>query len=132
LAQNHLYRSVKDRKIAGIAGGIGEYLNIDSTIVRLIWILAILFGGAGFLAYLIAWIVIPEEKDSIGDNGPAEATIPSAAKTESTDGLNFFGILLIVLGGILLLREFVPYGLIRYFWPIIIIGLGIFLIIPRK
>lgn len=132
MAQNHLYRSVKDRKIAGIAGGIGEYLNIDSAIVRLIWLLAILFGGAGFLAYIIAWIVIPEKNDNINDNSTTERTIPNEDKTESTGGLNFLGVLLIVFGGILLLREFIPYGLIRYFWPIVIIGLGIFLIIPKK
>ena len=126
MAQKRLYRSIKDRKIAGIAGGIGEYLNIDSAIVRLIWLLAILFGGTGLLAYIIAWIFIPEAKDSINENDPTED------KTESTDDFNFVGILLIVTGGLLLLREIVPYGWVGYFWPIIVIGVGIFLIIPRK
>lgn len=129
---NHLYRSVKDRKIAGVAGGIAEYLKVDSAVVRLIWVLAILFGGAGFLAYLIAWIVIPVEKESLDRTVSGESPEPTVGKTESTGGLNFWGILLIVLGGILFLREFVPYQLTKYFWPTIIIGIGIFLLLPRK
>jgi phage shock protein C len=55
-----LYRSKKDRIIAGVCGGIAEYAKVDSTLVRLIWALSILFGGFGILAYIIALIVIPE------------------------------------------------------------------------
>lgn len=54
-----LYRSDKDKKIAGVCGGIAEYLNVDSTIVRLICILMILGYGAGLLAYIIAAIIMP-------------------------------------------------------------------------
>jgi phage shock protein C len=55
-----LYRSRRNRMIAGICGGLGDYLSVDPTIVRLIWIVS-LFAGFGFLAYLVAWILIPEE-----------------------------------------------------------------------
>ena len=54
-----LYRSKKNRVIAGVCGGIGEYFNIDPTIIRLLWILFIFMGGSGILAYIIAWIIIP-------------------------------------------------------------------------
>lgn len=57
-----LYRSKKNRVIAGVCGGIGEYFNIDPTIIRLLWILFIFLGGSGILAYIIAWIIIPQEK----------------------------------------------------------------------
>lgn len=133
MARNHLYRSVKDRKIAGVAGGIGEYLEIDPAIVRLVWLLAILFGGAGFLAYLIAWIVIPEAKVNTNEeNNVQEKTVPSVGKTELTGGLTFLGVLLIVIGIYLLVKQFIPFGLVNYFWPIIIISLGIFLLIPKN
>ncbi|KUK86086.1 MAG: Phage shock protein C, PspC [candidate division TA06 bacterium 34_109] len=56
-----LYRSRKDRKIAGVCGGIAEYFNIDSTIVRLLAVITIFFGGGGIIAYIISWIIIPEE-----------------------------------------------------------------------
>lgn len=57
--EKKLYRSDKDKKIAGVCGGIAEYLNVDSTIVRLICILMILGYGAGLLAYIIAAIIMP-------------------------------------------------------------------------
>jgi len=56
-----LYRSKTDRKIAGVCGGLGQYLDIDPVIVRLAWVIFTLAGGAGLLAYIIAWIIIPEE-----------------------------------------------------------------------
>lgn len=56
-----LYRSKANRKIAGVCGGIAEYLGIDPTIVRLVWVLSIFFGGFGVLAYLITWLVMPEK-----------------------------------------------------------------------
>ena len=58
-----LYRSKKDEKIAGVCGGIAEYLNIDSTLVRLIWALFILCAGSGLLAYIVCALVIPEKPD---------------------------------------------------------------------
>ncbi len=54
-----LYRSRQNRMIAGVCGGIGEHFDIDPTIIRLLWII-FLFTGAGFLAYLIAIVLIPE------------------------------------------------------------------------
>ncbi|HIQ76766.1 MAG TPA: PspC domain-containing protein [Candidatus Faecousia excrementipullorum] len=55
-----LYRSRTNRKIAGVCGGLGEYMNLDPTIIRLIWVLLILCAGTGLLAYLIAALIIPE------------------------------------------------------------------------
>ncbi len=60
-APKRLYRSRDDRMIAGICGGIAHYFNLDPTVVRLITVVAILFAGSAVLAYLIAWIVVPEE-----------------------------------------------------------------------
>lgn len=56
-----LYRSRTQRMIGGVCGGIAEYFNVDPTIIRLIWAFLIIFWGTGLLAYLIAWIIIPEE-----------------------------------------------------------------------
>ena len=57
-----LYRSYSDRKIGGVCGGLGEYLNVDPTIIRLA--AAFLFVATGFvpgiIAYVIAWVVVPE------------------------------------------------------------------------
>ncbi|MDR0915612.1 MAG: PspC domain-containing protein [Oscillospiraceae bacterium] len=60
--KKELFRSRHDRKIGGVCGGIAEYFGISTTIVRLIWALLILVGGTGLLAYIIAWVIIPEER----------------------------------------------------------------------
>lgn len=58
-----LYRSKKNRVIAGVCGGIGEYFNMDPTIIRLIWVLVAIFTAflPGIVAYLLAWAIIPEK-----------------------------------------------------------------------
>jgi phage shock protein C len=55
-----LYRSSTNYKLAGVCGGIGEYFNIDPTLIRLGWILFSVMGGAGVLAYIIAALVMPK------------------------------------------------------------------------
>ena len=56
-----LYRSKKQRMIAGVCGGVAEYLDADPTIVRLFWVIGSFFWGIGILAYLAAWIIVPEK-----------------------------------------------------------------------
>jgi len=56
-----LYRSRTDRMIGGVCGGLGEYLSIDSTVIRILYILFALTGGSGIFIYLILLLVIPEE-----------------------------------------------------------------------
>jgi phage shock protein C len=58
-----IYRSQEDRIIAGVCGGFAEYLGIDPTLVRLVWIFFTIFGGLGILAYIFSIILI-SEKDS--------------------------------------------------------------------
>ena len=63
--EKKLYRSKTEKKIAGVCGGLAKFLNIDVTIVRLIWAIVVVCGGAGLLAYLVCALVIPEEPDYI-------------------------------------------------------------------
>jgi len=58
-----LYRSRTDKKIAGVCGGLARYFGIDPVIPRLVWVVAILAYGAGLLAYIVCWIVIPMEPE---------------------------------------------------------------------
>ncbi len=55
-----LYKSQTDKKLCGVCGGFAEYLNIDPTIIRLIWAVLVLVVGTGVLAYIIAALVMPE------------------------------------------------------------------------
>ncbi|MCI8765161.1 MAG: PspC domain-containing protein [Lachnospiraceae bacterium] len=58
-----LHRSSKDKMICGVCGGLGEYLDVDPTLIRLIWVLLTCWAGMSILAYLIAAIIIPMESD---------------------------------------------------------------------
>ena len=62
IMKGKLYRSGENRMIAGVCGGLGEYFGIDPTIVRLAFILFFFAEGAGLLAYIIAWIILPEKE----------------------------------------------------------------------
>ena len=59
--EKKLYRSITDKKLAGVCGGLAQYLGMDVSIIRLIWILAVVFAGVGILAYIIAALVIPQQ-----------------------------------------------------------------------
>lgn len=56
-----LRRSRTDKMVAGICGGLGKYFGLDATILRLVFILLMIFAGTGLLAYLVMWLVIPYE-----------------------------------------------------------------------
>lgn len=59
-----LYLSDKDRKIAGVCGGLADYFGIDSTIVRILWALAVMVSyGTGFILYLVFWLIVPRERN---------------------------------------------------------------------
>ncbi len=55
-----LYKSNTDKKLCGVCGGIAEYFDVDSTIIRLAWVLLTLFVGCGIIAYIIAALVMPK------------------------------------------------------------------------
>jgi phage shock protein C len=74
--KKRLVRSTTDKKIAGVAAGLADYFDLDPTIIRVVWLLAFLCGGAGLLAYIILWIALPP-----GPTGVAATSAPSAPVT---------------------------------------------------
>ena len=71
-----LYRSKKDKMVGGVCGGLADYFDIDPTLVRVAWVLFTLAGGSGILAYIIAWIIIPEEPAQRGWSTGAGTSAP--------------------------------------------------------
>ncbi len=61
MSNKKLYRSRTDRKLCGVCGGLGEYFELDPTLIRLLWVIFTLMGGAGLLAYIICAIIVPQE-----------------------------------------------------------------------
>jgi phage shock protein C len=74
-----LRRSRTDHKIAGVCGGFADYLDLDVTLVRILWLMLVFFGGWGIFGYFIAWIVMPEEPLPQTSAATAMATIPQPA-----------------------------------------------------
>ena len=93
--EKRLYRSRTDRMIGGVCGGLGAYFGVDPTLIRLVFVLLLVFGGSGFLLYLILWIVLPEEGRTYAS--PEEAAragtqeIASRAKQFGEDIKSAFG-----------------------------------------
>ena len=64
-SSKRLYRSRKNKVLGGVCGGLGEYFDIDPSLIRLIWLLVVFMGGSGVLIYIILWIVLPEGENNI-------------------------------------------------------------------
>jgi len=131
-----LTRSRKDRYIAGVCGGLGEYFDIDSLIFRLIFLIVFFFGGAGLLIYIILWIAIPEEgedkrsqeigtKLKEGANKMAEEIKKNKHKASHNQIIG--GLLILTVGVIFLVNNFWPGLGMGKLWPLflIIIAIGI-------
>jgi len=78
-ARKKLMLSRTDNKIAGVCGGIANYLDMDATLVRILWVLLALFVGWGIVGYFIAWIIMPNEPLPQVSTAPAGSTVPQPA-----------------------------------------------------
>lgn len=125
-----LYRSQKEKMIAGVAGGIAEYLNIDPVLVRIGFIVTTFAGGFGFLTYIIAWIVIPEGPIGEPMQTPTDptpgATPPQQEIRRERDrrGSVIGGLVLIAMGSLFLADNFLPHFRMWDYWPLIFVAIG--------
>ncbi len=135
-----LYLSRNDKKLAGVCGGIAEYFDIDSTLVRLLWILFTLPGGAGLIVYIVAAVIMNEppshsshqgginlnknEAENIGDD--YDNTDQSHGKRNKDRDNMLIGGILVALGAFFLSRNLFNWSWLsmRYLWPLILIGIG--------
>ena len=71
MGDKKLYRSKDNTVFVGVCGGIGEYLNVDPTVIRLLWVIFTLAGGSGLIAYIVAALIMPypnnENKDMFNE-----------------------------------------------------------------
>ena len=155
-----LHRSNRDKVLFGVAGGLAEYFNVDSVLVRLAFVVTVFAGGAGLLAYIVLAIIMPKEEASAAEpvevmrenledigNQAAEAgrrlgeavrgapsTGQAGGPVASGDGRHrTFGLILIGVGIVLLLANLGVFWWFNWanFWPLILIALGIALLAGR-
>lgn len=137
---SRLYRSETNKVIAGVCGGLGDFFNVDPSLIRLIFVLIALFGGGGVLLYIILWLIIPTQSsiseithDSIKKN--ADEIKDSAQKfadrmkinTTKANSRTLFGVITLILGVMFLLGNF---GLFEFFhfaklWPLVLVIIGL-------
>ena len=116
-----LYRSRDDKFLGGVCGGLGEYFEIDPTLVRLITVvLTLASAGAAILGYILAWIIIP-----LRTEGAPERTDPIKYPSWSR---YLPGLVLVIIGALMLMREFWFWFRWNQVWPIALILFGIFLV----
>jgi len=101
--------------LAGVCGGLGRYLGVEPVLLRIAAVVLALANGVGVIAYVIAWILIPEE--------PAGQPVAAARAPRQETGRLVLGGALVVLGLVLLLDRIVP-DLQRLFWPLAVVAAG--------
>ena len=128
-----IYRSQEDRIIAGVCGGFAEYLGIDPTLVRLVWIFFTIFGGLGILAYIFSIILISEKDGSKAQEIKAD--------DDHDEKLVLWGVVIIIVGILLFFRYRPMVGMMwqavsgnwfNILIAIALIGVGIYIILSRK
>lgn len=138
-----LYRSRTKKVIGGVAGGLGEYLNIDPVLIRVLFVIITLINGLGILLYIILWIVVQEEpynqysyemgpssdkpKNETGSQTQSNGTSQQIKKEGK--GKTAVGIILIALGFIFLAENWFPSFRFKDIFPLAILIIGIWLVI---
>jgi phage shock protein C len=132
MAKRKLYRLDDDYLVAGVCSGLSEYFEIEATLVRVIFVLLFL-TGSGFFIYLILWLLIPKKGEMVKNN-----KIENLAKRIRSKEVNyqkkgsFFGLLLVVIGGIFLVEKLVPMIIDwEYVFPGLLVVLGLYLIFRK-
>lgn len=138
--ENKLYRDEQHKVIGGVCAGLSNYLKVDTSLVRVVFVLALLMHGVGLLAYIILWIVLPAQK-FINPFEPINMTVPPLdpqtfmpSKRSPSSFTLIFGLILIMFGGYYLLRNFdiVPDFEFTDIAPVVIIMIGVVLIFGSR
>lgn len=126
MEKKKLFRLRTNKVVGGVCGGLGEYLGIDPVIIRIIWAALIFMHGFGLIAYIIAWIIIPEE--------PLGLKKEALSRDFEEHSKFFIGAALIVIGALFILNNLGLFSWINwaYSWPIIIIVIGVILILQFR
>ena len=130
MQQASLMRSESDKMLVGVCGGLADYLNVDPVLVRLAFVVLFLASGIGLAIYALLWIILPTTSraqpvirvmdESVGDPAQLKSRLSPAATV---------GIILILFGSFFLLSQM---GWVNSaFWPLVLIGAGLFYLIRR-
>jgi phage shock protein PspC (stress-responsive transcriptional regulator) len=152
--QTRLERSITNKVIAGVCGGIAEYLQIDPTLVRVFFVIAtVMTAGLGFLGYLVLLVMMPlpgKPAPFVTNSGstttaaePATRTVDTTLGTTPVTRVDdprmaerrraTFGYFLVALGVVFLLANLGAFRIVRWdlVWPLVFVGAGVLLLAQR-
>ncbi len=134
-----LYRDSRNQIIGGVAAGLGRYFNIDTVLVRILFVLLAIFGGGGLIIYILLWIFVPDDQNTtIYNSSSGDPTFDEAHPGENPGpppsldanrGSLIAGLILITIGALFLVDRFVPHIDFADLWPLILVVGGIALIL---
>ena len=152
-----LYRSSTQRMLSGVCGGLGEYFNIDPTLVRIVYILVTIATGVllGIGLYIVLWLIVPSQasvgksiRESMRENVDEMAQsardisngVQATLRRTPTEGAHrieraaLAGLILVAIGVLFLLANLDLLGWLRWarFWPLILIVIGLLLLLRRR
>jgi len=132
-----LTRSATDKKIAGVCGGLGEYLNVDPVIFRIAFLFALFVGGTGFILYIVMILVVPEQHTSFQHNSKPNDEIIIEDLSEKKNRIKdatmiVLGTMLILFGIFFFIVRALPFHFHSFFFPTLLVVGGILLLIFSK
>ncbi|MBL6963433.1 MAG: PspC domain-containing protein [Bacteroidetes bacterium] len=141
MTQRRLFRDSSNEVIGGVASGLAKYFDVDVTIVRILFVLAGIFGGWGVIVYIIFWIAVPRktliDQDTSFNQDQAEKSPPkdySENKYRQTDvpeqeqksrGGLIGGTILIIIGTFFIMERYIPRIDFDDFWPFLLVLIGL-------
>jgi len=132
-----LYRSKKDKIIGGVCGGLGKYFDIDPVLIRILFVFLTFYHGSGLIIYLVLLIIVPPEpinideielKDFTDISGDRPSNYEQTTVNRGEKVKKIFGIILLIIGSLLFLENFVKILDFEIIAPLIMILMGLYLI----
>ena len=142
-----LTRNTRNAVLGGVAAGIGDYIDMDPVLIRLLFILLCMAGGSGLIIYIVAWLVMPRDDQENATDGmppPAdqfanevreagERVVGNIRRSTGDAGRGrvMGGLILMALGFLFLMNQFYALDWLRfrYLWPLVLVGVGLMLFI---
>lgn len=129
-----LERDLQNRVLGGVCSGLGNYFEVDPTIWRVLFFILFWLGLSGLLIYIILWMVMPAGQTQSNHSSFAQdaEVVSEDGEPKRSRGNMTAGLILIGIGAIALLARYIPQISWHTIWPVILIGIGIYLIIPKN
>ena len=126
-----LERDLQNRVLGGVCSGLGNYFGVDPTIWRVLFFILFWLGLSGLLIYIILWMVMPAGQPQSNQSAFVQDA-EAVGEPKKSNGSMTAGLILIGIGAIALLTRYIPQISWRTIWPVILIAIGIFIIIPKN